>query len=128
MVGGAGSNRAGDLAGPYRCWLRHSSLPPDPGCSAPCEQRSEANGPGDYDMRRAILWVAFLGAAVAGSDAAPAQNVAAPAAPAAASAAGPISAIHQQLKRDGYMPGVVNAVITEPTQRAIAAYERHNGP
>ena len=78
-------------------------------------------------MRRAILWVAFLGAAVAGSDAAPAQNVAAPAAPPAASAPGPIAAIQEQLKRDGYMPGVVNGVMTEQTQRAIAAYERRNG-
>ena len=78
-------------------------------------------------MRRAILWVAFLGAAVAGSDAAPAQNVAAPAAPPAASAPGPIAAIQEQLKRDGYTPGVVNGVMTEQTQRAIAAYERRNG-
>ena len=74
-------------------------------------------------MRRAILWVAFLGAAVAGSDAAPAQNVAAP----AASAPGPIAAIQEQLKRDGYTPGVVNGVMTEQTQRAIAAYGRRNG-
>jgi peptidoglycan hydrolase-like protein with peptidoglycan-binding domain len=78
-------------------------------------------------MRRAILWVAFLGAALAGSDAAPAQNVAAPAGPPAPSAAGPIAAIQQQLKRDGYLPGVVNGVMTEQTQRAIAAYERRNG-
>src|SRR5260370_34529285 len=115
MMRVAGSNQAGDSAVPDRCWLRHSSRPPDPGCSAPCEQRSEANGPGDYDMRRAILWVAFLGAAVFGSDAAPAQNVAAPAAPPPASAPGPIAAIQEQLKRDGYTPGVVNGVTTEQT-------------
>src|SRR5258708_3429096 len=73
--------------------------------------------------RTGILVVAFLGAIVAGSDTAPAKNVAVP----APSASGPIAAIQEQLKREGYMPGAVNGVMTEQTQRAIAAYQRRNG-
>lgn len=75
-------------------------------------------------MRMATLWVALLGAAVAGPPAAPAQNVAAPA---AEPAQGPIAAIQQQLKSAGYRPGPVNGVMTEQTRRAIAAYERRSG-
>jgi peptidoglycan hydrolase-like protein with peptidoglycan-binding domain len=76
-------------------------------------------------MRTAKLWVAFLGAFLAISDTAPAQNVAAPAA--AAPEPGPIAAAQQQLQREGYSPGPANGVMTEPTRRAIAAYAARTG-
>jgi peptidoglycan hydrolase-like protein with peptidoglycan-binding domain len=73
---------------------------------------------------RTILWVAFLGAALAGSDIAAAQSIAAVATP---PAPGQIAAIQEQLTREGYRPGVVNGVMTDETRRAIAAYQRRTG-
>ncbi len=88
-------------------------------------------GPGDFTMRRVILRAALVAAALTGSDAALAQNVAAPAAeaapPPAQSASGPIAALQEQLKREGYMPGPVNGVMTEQTRRALADYARRTG-
>ena len=82
-------------------------------------------------MGGAILFAALLGMALAGSDAALAQNIAAPAGqaplPPARSSPGPIAAVQQQLQQQGYMPGPVNGVMTEKTRRAIAAYERRMG-
>lgn len=95
-------------------------------------------------MKRAILGVALLAAALASSGAAPAQTVAAPgteatapvpaaaappadAAPAPAdvdAASGPIATLQEQLKREGFAPGPVNGVMTEETRRALAASER----
>ena len=75
-------------------------------------------------MRTAKLWVAFLGAFLASSDRAPAQNVAAPA---AAAEPGLIAATQQQLQREGYSPGPANGVMTEQTRRAIADYAARTG-
>ena len=75
-------------------------------------------------MRRAILRAALVVAALAGIDAALAQNVAAPA---AEPAPGPIAALQRQLKGAGYMPGPVNGVMTEQTRRALADYVRSVG-
>ena len=80
-------------------------------------------------MRKAILRAAMLAAALAGADAALAQNAAAPAAPSAAPAAepsppGPIAALQQQLKEQGFAPGPVNGVMTDKTRQALVAYER----
>lgn len=78
-------------------------------------------------MRKAILGAALLAAAVAGGNATLAQNAAVPATPAPAAASsppGPIAALQQQLKEQGFAPGPVNGVMTERTRQALAAYER----
>src|SRR5205823_2317456 len=97
-------------------------------------------GAGDFGMKRAILWAAFASAALAGSAAAQAQNAGAQAAetvlpppvePSAATTAGPppgpIAALQQQLKQEGYRPGPVNGVMTEETRRALTTYQRRTG-
>jgi len=74
----------------------------------------------------------------ADSAAAPAVDSAAPPPAAAASTAttpappmgpvsGPIAALQQQLKEEGYRPGPVNGVMTEATRRALTAYQRRTG-
>ena len=90
-------------------------------------------------MKRAILGVALATAALAGSAAALAQTAEAPAAeaplpppaeaalPQAAPASGPIAALQQQLKREGFAPGPVNGVMTEETRRALSLYQRRHG-
>jgi peptidoglycan hydrolase-like protein with peptidoglycan-binding domain len=97
-------------------------------------------------MKRAILGAALAAAALAGSVAALAQTVMPPAAeaplppagetavpatrsalPQAAPAAGPIAALQQQLKREGFAPGPVNGVMTEETRRALTLYQRRRG-
>ena len=90
-------------------------------------------------MKRAILGVALAAAALAGSAAALAQTAAAPAAeaplpppaesalPPGGPASGPIAALQQQLKREGFAPGPVNGVMTEETRRALNLYQRRRG-
>ena len=82
-------------------------------------------------MKRALLGVALAAAALAGPAAALAQTAAAPEAgtalPAAGSAAGPIAALQQQLKQEGFAPGPVNGVMTEETRRALVLYQRRRG-
>jgi len=97
-------------------------------------------------MKRAILGVALTAAALVGSAAALAQTAAAPAAeaplpppaeatlpatktalPQARPASGPIAALQQQLKREGFAPGPVNGVMTEATRRALTLYQRRRG-
>lgn len=104
-------------------------------------------------MTKAILGAALAAAALTGSVAALAQNAAAPAAqavvppapdtaappsaaaastattaaPPAGSVSGPIAALQQQLKQEGYRPGPVNGVMTEATRRALTAYQRRTG-
>ncbi len=91
-------------------------------------------------MVKAILGITLLAATFAAGAAALAQNAPPPAssaappasaqpAPAAAapSAAGPITALQQALKEQGYAPGPVNGVMTEKTRQALAAYERRAG-
>jgi peptidoglycan hydrolase-like protein with peptidoglycan-binding domain len=101
-------------------------------------------------MKRAkpgtLLSVALVAAALAGSAAALAQTAAPPAAqaplpppaeaalppagaasPPAGEAPGPIAALQQQLKREGFAPGPVNGVMTEETRRALILYQRRNG-
>lgn len=88
-----------------------------------------------------ILLTAALAAVLTGRATALAQTAAPPAAeavlpPAAGAAAppaspapssGPIAALQQQLKREGYRPGPVNGVMTEETRRALTSYRRHTG-
>jgi peptidoglycan hydrolase-like protein with peptidoglycan-binding domain len=69
----------------------------------------------------AIFGVALLATALSGRDGAVAQDR--PAAP-APSAAGPIAALQQELKQQGFAPGPVNGVMTEQTRRALDAYLR----
>src|SRR5713101_8366983 len=97
-------------------------------------------------MKRALLGAALAAAALAGSAAALAQTAAAPAAeaplppppeaaspatrtalPQAGSPSGPIAALQQQLKREGFAPGPVNGVMTEETRRALTLYVRRRG-
>ncbi len=81
--------------------------------------------------RRAAFGIALLAAAVGGPATSPAQNVTAEAASAAVPPApepeGPIAALQQQLRREGYAPGPINGVMTKQTRRAIAAYRRRTG-
>ena len=80
-------------------------------------------------MRRAMLLLTIATAALAGAEAAAAQYPRPAAEPASANDAdsGPITALQQQLKREGYMPGPVNGVMTEETRQALATYERRRG-
>jgi peptidoglycan hydrolase-like protein with peptidoglycan-binding domain len=97
-------------------------------------------------MKRTILGVALAAAALAGSAVALAQPAAAPAAeaplppaagavmpetrttmPQGAAAPGPIAALQQQLKREGFAPGPVNGVMTEQTRWALTLYQRRRG-
>jgi peptidoglycan hydrolase-like protein with peptidoglycan-binding domain len=47
--------------------------------------------------------------------------------PAAAAPDGPIAALQQELKQQGFAPGPINGVMTEQTRQALAAYERRLG-
>jgi peptidoglycan hydrolase-like protein with peptidoglycan-binding domain len=92
------------------------------------------------------MGVALAVAALTGSAAALAQTAAAPAAeaplpppaeaalpatniasPQPGSASGPIAALQQQLKREGFAPGPVNGVMTDETRRALTLYQRRRG-
>jgi peptidoglycan hydrolase-like protein with peptidoglycan-binding domain len=75
-------------------------------------------------MRAPTLWVAFFTLIVLWPEMVAAQEATAPI---AATAAGPITAAQQQLNRAGYAAGPANGVMTEPTRRAITAYERRAG-
>jgi peptidoglycan hydrolase-like protein with peptidoglycan-binding domain len=90
-------------------------------------------------MKRALLGVALAAAALAGPAAALAQTAAPPAAeaplpppadaalPQAAPPSGPIAALQQELKREGFAPGPVNGVMTTETRRALTLYQRRRG-
>ena len=90
-------------------------------------------------MKRALLGVALAAAVLAGSAAALAQTAAPPAAeaplpppadaalPQAAPPSGPIAALQQELKREGFAPGPVNGVMTTETRRALTLYQRRRG-
>src|ERR1700693_320378 len=91
-------------------------------------------------MKRALLGVALAAAALAGSAVAAAPTGAPPPAaeaplpppadaalPQAGPASGPIAALQQQLKREGFAPGPVNGVMTEETRRALNLYQQRRG-
>jgi len=84
-------------------------------------------------MKRALLGVALAAAVLAGSAVALAQTAAeAPlppdaALPQAAPPSGPIAALQQELKREGFAPGPVNGVMTAETGRALTLYQRRRG-